>query len=92
MNHIEISENTLLGDLMKCVIEQIKVLPKPWDALSEAEQQDYLDRVELQVSEAVRKTVAIVTSKEMINVPATIDSVTFKDGWHLNLTCWLMTG
>lgn len=26
---IEISEQTLLGDLMKCVIEQVKVLPKP---------------------------------------------------------------
>lgn len=80
MSHIEIAENTLLGDLMKCVIEQLKDAPKAWQAMSEPQQAEFLDRIELQVSDAVRKTVAIVTSRGMINVPATIDSVTFKDG------------
>lgn len=63
MSYIEIAENTLLGDLMRCVIEQIKVLPKPWDALSEAEQQDYLDRIEVQVADAVRQAVKIIASQ-----------------------------
>jgi len=77
---IEISENTMLGDLMKCVIEQVKVLPKPWDALSENEQRDYLDRVELQVADAVRQAIRIITSQGHNMVPAKVDSVTYKDG------------
>lgn len=77
---IEVSEKTLLGDLMKCVIEQVKELPKPWQALSENEQRDFLDRVDLQVADAVRQAIAIISSRGHINVPAKIESVTYKDG------------
>lgn len=77
---IEVSEKTMLGDLMKCVIEQVKVLPKPWDALSENDQREYLDRVDLQVADAVRQAISIINSQGNISVPAKIESVTFKDG------------
>lgn len=79
-DYIEVSEKTMLGDLMKTVVEQMKELPKPWQALSESEQQEFLDRIELQVADAVRQTVAIISSKGMINVPAKVESVTYKDG------------
>lgn len=77
---IEVSEQTMLGDLMKCVIEQVKVLPKPWDALSEDEQREYLDRVDLQVADAVRQAISIINSQGNISVPAKVESVTYKDG------------
>lgn len=77
---IEVSEQTMLGDLMKCVIEQVKVLPKPWDALSEHEQREYLDRVDLQVADAVRQAISIISSQGHNMVPAKIESVTYKDG------------
>lgn len=80
MNHIHISENTLLGDLMGCVVEQLKEMPKPWQAMPENQQQEFLDRIEVQVADAVRQTVAIICSKGMINVPAKVESVTYKDG------------
>jgi hypothetical protein len=79
-NQIQIGETTMLGDLMKVVIEQLKVMPKPWDALSEKEQQEFLNRVELQVADAIRQAVRIITARGQTNVPATVDSVTFKDG------------
>lgn len=78
--HIEIAETTMLGDLMQCVVEQLKVLPKAWQAMSEREQQETLDRIELQIADAVRQVVRIVSSHGQINVPAKIESVTFKDG------------
>lgn len=80
MNFIAIAETTMLGDLMKCVVEQLKVLPKEWQAMSEQEQQETLDRIELQVSDAVRQVVRIVSSQGHISVPAKIESVTYKDG------------
>ena len=79
-DYIEIGETTLLGDLMKTVVEQLKVMPKPWEALSERQQQEFLDRIELQVADAVRQTVRIISSHGMINVPCIVDSVTYKDG------------
>jgi len=80
MSYIDIAETTMLGDLMQCVVEQLKVLPKSWHAMSEQEQQETLDRIELQVSDAVRQVVRIVSSQGHINVPAKIESVTYKDG------------
>lgn len=77
---IDIGEKTLLGDLMKTVVEQIKALPKAWDAISEADQEAYLDRIQLQCAEAARQAVQIIASRSFINVPAVVESVTFKDG------------
>ncbi len=78
--YIEVAEKTMLGDMMRCVIEQIKLLPKPWDALSENEQREYLDRVDLQVADAVRQAVDIISSMGHNRVPAKVDSMTYKDG------------
>ncbi|MDP1931946.1 MAG: hypothetical protein Q8L60_10860 [Gammaproteobacteria bacterium] len=80
MSYIDIAETTMLGDLMKCVVEQLKVLPKAWQAMSEQEQQETLDRIELQTADAVRQAVRIISSHGQINVPAKIESVTYKDG------------
>lgn len=75
-----VGEVTMLGDLMNIVVEQLKVLPKPWESLSEDGQRAFLDRIELQCAEAIRQAVRIISSRGMTNVPATVDSVTFKDG------------
>lgn len=77
---IEVAKETMLGDLMKCLIEQIKVCPKSWSQMSQTEQQEALDRMELQVSDAVRQVVRIIMSENTVNVPAKIESVTYKDG------------
>lgn len=77
---IQIGEKTMLGDLMKVVVEQLKALPKPWQSLSESEQGHFLGRIELQCADAVRQAIRIIAAKGQINVPATVESVTFKDG------------
>ncbi len=79
-DYIEVSEKTMLGDLMKTVVEQLKELPKPWESMSERDQQEFLDRIELQVSSSVRQAVSIIAAHGMINVPCVVESVTYKDG------------
>ncbi len=80
MSYIEIAKETMLGDLMACLVEQLKVCPKPWQQMTETEQQEALDRMELQLSDAIRQVVNIVLSENKIAVQAKIESVTYKDG------------
>lgn len=76
----EMTEATMLGTLMQCVIEQVKVLPKPWQALSESQQREYLDRVEAQMRDAVKRAVFLLAAQESVTIPATVTKVVFKDG------------
>lgn len=78
--HVTLAEKTFLGDLMTCVVEQVKVLPKSWQQLSEAEQRDYLYRVEAQMRQATKKALQILMAQDMQMVPAQVESVTFKEG------------
>lgn len=78
--HIVIAESTMLGDMMNCVLNQVKAIPKPWEKLGEAEQADYLDSIEAQMRNAVRQAVHIINAQERIVIPAMVDKVTFKDG------------
>lgn len=65
---------------MRTVVEQLKVMPKPWESMPEFEQQEFLDRIELQVADAARQAVTIISARGMINVPAKVEQVTYKDG------------
>lgn len=76
----EMTETTMLGALMHCVVEQCKALPKSWQQLSEAEQRDYLARVEAQCRSAVRQAVHILVAQDRVVIPATVNKVVFKDG------------
>lgn len=77
---INVAEETMLGDLMNCIKEQVKALPKPWQQLSESQQYDYLDRIEQQCRAAVTQAVNIIMSQGKVTVEAIVEQVTFKDG------------
>lgn len=81
----EMTEATMLGDLMQCIVEQCKALPKPWQALSEAQQRDYLERVEKQVRESIKKAIFLLAAQESIVVPAIVNKVVFKDSVTVEL-------
>jgi len=76
----EMTEATMLGALMQCVLEQCKALPKPWQALGEIEQGEYLARVELQCRNTVRQAIRLICAQDRVVIPATVNKVVFKDG------------
>lgn len=78
--HLITAASTMLGDLMNCVINLAKALPKPWEQLSEIQQDTWLQSVDWQCQEAVKECVSIISSRGSLVVPAIVDSVTFKDG------------
>lgn len=78
--HLITAASTMLGDLMNCVINLAKALPKPWEQLSESQQERWLESVDWQCQEAVKECVNIISGRGMTVVPAVVESVTFKDG------------
>ena len=79
-NPIVQSSATMLGDLMKCVVDLGKALPKPWQQLCESQQRNWLDTVESQCTAAIEGAIGILASRQFPTAPATVDTVTFKNG------------
>jgi len=74
------ASSTLLGDVMSIVLNQVKALPKSWQELSEAEQNDYLDSIREQSMEAIEQVVYTLNANSYTTVNAIVESVTFKGG------------
>lgn len=79
-NHVVTAANTMLGDLMNCVVDLAKAMPTTWQEMSEAKQDEWLALVDRQCSRAIRDCVHIIATRGSVSVPAVVDSVTFKDG------------
>lgn len=78
--YTDLAEQTFLGDLMQCVLDQVKAIQKPWQTLPEAEQDSYLNSMEAQLREATRKAMRILTAQDQTVIPIKVIKVVFKDG------------
>lgn len=77
---VEIAEETMLGDLMKVALDEIKAAPDVWEKLSEKQQDDVIYRVEMRCRKAVRTAADLINSNGRTHVRAKVDYVKFKDG------------
>lgn len=66
--------------MLKALLTEVQQLQKPWQNTPEREQQDVIDRLRLQVEEAVRSAVLRIASSGQECIRAAVESVTFKDG------------
>jgi hypothetical protein len=72
--------NSAGANLLKTLITQIEKLPKPWLQLSQSEQERVIFHLREGVESSVRTVVKTIASGNFMNIPASVDSVTFKDG------------
>lgn len=77
---VELARETMLGDLMSLVIEELKAAPDVWQKLSEHKQDAVIGRVHQRVGEAVRQAVELIAANGRVAIPATLEQVTVKDG------------
>jgi hypothetical protein len=77
---VEIGESTMLGDLMSLVVDELKLMPKAWDSMTQKKQQEALDRIEGRIREASDQAINLISCRDMPEVEGTVDSVTFKNG------------
>lgn len=83
---------TLQGDVRDCIIDIIKSRPKPWSAMSAAEQQDVVRTVEYSAKALVGKAVdAIMSAGKSDPVKAILESYAEKDGIKVTLKVKTMT-
>ena len=71
----EIVAETMVGDLMKITLDELKLIDKPWQTLSYFQQDDIISRVQNQAQDAVRQAVQILGSGGMVRVPVQLESL-----------------
>jgi len=76
---VELARETMLGDLMSLVIEELKAAPDVWQRLAEHKQDAVIGRVHQRVGEAVRQAVELIAANGRTAIPATLEQVTVKD-------------
>lgn len=76
---VELASETMVGDLMSLVIEELKAAPDVWQKLSEHKQDAVIGRVHQRVLDAVRQAVELIATNCHTAIPATLEHVTVKD-------------
>lgn len=76
---IELARETMQGDLMALVIDELKAAPDVWQRMSESKQDDVIARVQQRVGEAVRQAIELIATNGRTAIPATLEQVTVKD-------------
>ncbi|MFL0802557.1 MAG: hypothetical protein K6L81_02495 [Agarilytica sp.] len=79
-NICDIAKETMLGDLMELVVDELKAQQDVWQKLSESNQTYAINRVEARCREAVTQCVTLIASNKLPVLSAIVDQVTFKDG------------
>lgn len=76
---LRIAGETMIGDLVRAIIDEIKAAPAVWQMMSERTQEQVIARVERQVVSAVEQCVHIIAAGEMPTIEARLEQITTKD-------------
>ncbi len=79
-DYIEMSVETLTGDLRDWLLGHLRNMPKPWQQLSEAEQKDRIYAAESAARDFVRKGVNLIAAHGHDKVTVDVGKFTVKDG------------
>ena len=83
--------STIGRDLLEAMVLELKMLPKPWPALTKHQQDDVIDRMRKRVVTSVAQAVHIIASEGRAVADATLKKVVFKGGitaeFELSKTC-----
>lgn len=75
----ESAERDLGANLIEAALEQIRVLPRPWQAMPEKEQQDVLDRLAARVQGAVRDAILTLATRGHRYITCQLEQLQVKD-------------
>ena len=80
MDNIELSLNTLSGDVRDALLTHLRELPEVWAKLPEVKQQEKIDAVENMASDLVRRAVALVAASGFDTLPVKLLDFGVKGG------------
>lgn len=83
---VEMAAETMSGDLLAALVDEIRNAPDVWQKMSEFDQEDVILRLTSRVQDNVRQAVEIIASSNRPTIVATVESVTVKEGIKAVLT------
>lgn len=75
-----LSAKTLKTALMQITLDELKHAQDVWPKLSEAEQDQTLERLDKRVTDATRQAIELFATSGIARVKATMESIAIKDG------------
>lgn len=77
---IELAAETMTGDLVSFIIDELKAAPDCWQKLNEGQQDDVIWRAKQRVNARVQEAVKIIASDGRKTITSTLEQITAKDG------------
>lgn len=84
---VEIAAETMRGDLVATIIDEIKAAPDVWAKMGQAQQDEVIWRVTNRVESVTRQAVNIIAAEGRKVITSTLEQITAKDG--IKATCIL---
>lgn len=80
---------TLMGDVRDVMLGRIRTTQKPWEQMTEAEQTDLANGIDLAARDMVRRTVRLMARHEWPHVVASLSEIKIggKNGIDIKMTC-----
>lgn len=76
----EMTSESIGSDLLQALLAEIKLLPKPWEALTKSKQDDIIDRLRSRIEHNVKMAIHILAADGRTMVVGELDQITIKDG------------
>lgn len=76
---VEIAKSTMAGDLIAATLGELKAAPTVWQKMSEAQQQEVIDRVTNRVTHNIAQAVMMIAAENRPSIRAKLAAVTIKD-------------
>jgi ribosome modulation factor len=85
-NTLAMTAHTIGADLLQALVQEIKLLPDVWPKMSQAKQDDVIDRLRKRVITNVQMATHLIASDGRVTVVAELEQITVKDGIKAVLT------
>jgi len=76
----EMTADSIGRDILQALVQEIKLMPKSWAELSQAKQDEVIDRLRNRVDYNVKMAVHLIASDNRTTVIGDLESITNKDG------------
>jgi ribosome modulation factor len=76
----EMTANTIGSDLLNALVQELRLLPKPWPSLSKKVQDEIIDRLRARTKTAIATAVHILSAQGRITLTGELAQITIKNG------------
>lgn len=76
----EMTADSIGRDILQALVQEIKLLPKPWVSMTKKKQDDVIDRLRARVDHNVKMAVHLIASDNRTTVVGELEQITSKDG------------